>query len=180
MRQIILINYAGITRSKYAFCCPKGGGGYPIPGPDGGYPHPALDGGGGGYPHPSTEGYPSLDRGVPPSSLEWGVPPSLNGGFPHSRWDGGIPSVQGWMGYSPCPRLDEVPSTPSKAGWGYPLSNTWWGYPLFKARWGTPPSRGYPNPPPGRVYPPPPCGQTDGWTDTCQNITFTPYYVRRR
>ena len=26
----------------------------------------------------------------------------------------------------------------------------------------------------------PPCGQTDGWTDMCQNITFPSYYVRGR
>ena len=67
---------------------------------------------------------------------------------------------------------------------------------------GTPPARvppprldlaGYPLPPScpmafwemlqsimGYGYPPPPHGQTDWWTDACQNITFPSYYVRGR
>ena len=70
------------------------------------------------------------------------------------------------------------------------------GYP---PSWVPPPWQGTPPAGPGRVPPPsgcpmafwemlqsimgygyPPCGQTDGRTDTCQNITFPSYYVRGR
>ena len=110
-------------------------------------------------------GYPCL--GTPQPGL-MGVPkvgyPPL--GYPLARSDGGYPPARSNGGY---PRWGTPPL-------GYPLARSDGGYP----RWGTP-LLGYPpiGVPPSwtwLVYPSPPQVWTDrrmdGWTDTCQNITF--------
>ena len=72
-----------------------GGPGYPIPGLDRGDPVPCLDWG--GYPIPGPDGGYSI---------------LLTGGTPSKIRMGGIPPVQVWMGYPPCPRLDGLPPPP--------------------------------------------------------------------
>ena len=94
--------------------------------------------------------------------LRWGTPQQAN---PPARSDGstqGGPPAWTWLGYPhldlagvpPCLDLAGIP--PAWIWLGYPPSWTWLGYPPF------------------------PCGQTDGWTDTCENNTFPSYYVRGR
>ena len=108
-------------------------------------------------------GTPSL-LGVPQPGLTgrgtWsGVPTGRGTSTPRSDWggtQGGIPPPLGWT----------WPGYPSGWTWpGYPspLAGPGWGTPLAGPGWGT-------HSPVDR--------QMDGWTDTCQNITFPSYYVR--
>ena len=120
----------------------------------------------------NARGIPTAVYQVTQLSPKVGYPPtSSDGGYP--RW--GTPPVG-------------VP--PTRSDWGtqggvppaVPPGQVQWGYP----RWG-PPGQGYPPPhwtwlgyPPPHldlagVTPPPPVWtdrQMDGWTDSCQNITF--------
>ena len=94
--------------------------------------------------------------GVPPSR---GYPqPGPTGGYPRwgTPWQGWPPG-QVWWGV---PKV--VPPWPGPRG-------AWGGYPPARSDGGLP-DRGTP----------PRCGQTEWWTDTCQNITFPSYYVRGR
>ena len=139
-----------LRRIKYSICYPKWGAL-----PQQGYPaQPGLMGG--------TWG------GVPPG---WGTPTGLMGwGVPEVGTPGRGTTYQVLMGvpkvWYPCPQPGGVP--PYQVWWG-----TWGGVPPSRPGWGTPPSG------PGWGTPPR-CGQTDGWTDTCQNITFPSYHVRGR
>ena len=121
-----------------------------------------------------------LEVGYPPAGV---LPPGQsNGGYP--RWgtpqpglmegstQGGVPPGRG----TPQSGLMGVPKvgTPSRGTpWPGLVGGTWGGYPLAGEP-PPPPGPGLGTPPsgPGRGTPPPRCGQTDGWTDTCQNITF--------
>ena len=99
---------------------------------------------------------------------------------------GGVPH----LGYPPSdlarvpPHLDlvRVPLQLDLAG--VPPVWTWLGYPPSSDLAGVPPHLGLAGVPlwPGGVTPPPPRGQTDGWTDTCQSITFprTTYAVGKK
>ena len=130
-------------------------------------------------------GYPPPRPGLMGGYLRWGTPcqgtpqPGLTGG----TW-GGVPPSRG----IPQPGLMGVPEV------GYPPSQgTSWpglmGVPevgcLDLAGVPPPPGPGWGTPPPAWTwlgYPPgwgnqPQCGQTDGWTDMCENITFPSYYV---
>ena len=117
-------------------------------------------------------GYPPArsDRGVP----EMGYPPL---GYPLARSDGGYPR---WgtspLGYLPARSDRGVPKEgypPPGPGCGTPPGWTWPGYPPPGPGWGTP-HLDLAGIPPSWTWPgyPPRCGQTDGWTDMCQNITF--------
>ena len=183
--------------SEYSFCCPNWvppphpdlAGGVPCQGvPYLGTPHT----GPGGYP---ARGYPTWvppiphpDLGTPPHPGPGGYPamgvPCL--GTPHPGL-GGYPAKGIAYLHTPCPGLG-----------GYPAGGTLPGYP----QQGTPHPdlAGYPPQLDLTGYPPSVCpmafwvmlqsimgygyppryGQTDGWTDTCQNITFPSYYVRGR
>ena len=152
-------------RIKYSICFPRWG--TPWPGLMGGTPsgpspmggtYPRLGTPGRGIPHPGPRGVPEV-------------------GYPLKRSDGWYPwwGTQVWW-YprwgTPPPGLTGVPEVlypppgvpPSLAGVTLPsrvtLHWTWLGYPPSGPGQGIPPS----------------CGQTDGWmdgwTDTCQNITF--------
>ena len=91
------------------------------------------------------------------------------------------------VGYPPPPQpglMGGVPKVGYPPGRGYPPARsdggTQGGYPLVPPRagpgWGTLPPRwtwlGYPPVWTDRLM--------DGWTDTCENITFPSYYVRGR
>ena len=114
----------------------------------------------GGYPRwgtPIRPGWGDTRGGVP--SIGVASQPGLTGGT-----QGEVPPTWTWLGY---PQLDLA---------GVPPTWIWLGYPprLDLAR--VPPTwswLGYPPSPagPGQGTPPR-CGQTDWWTDMCQNITF--------
>ena len=101
--------------------------------------------------------------GYPPR--QWG-PPQPD---PMGDTQGGIPPDRGRP--PPWPDLIGVPEVRYPLA-GVPPSQVWQGVPKWGTRGGVPPActwLGYP----------PSCGQTDRWTDTCQNITFprTTYVV---
>ena len=144
-------------------------------------------------------GYPPAGMGVPevryPSA---GVPLA---GVPPTRSDGeGVPEVGyplagvppqpgltgGTQGRVPPGRGTPWPGLMGGTQGGVPptgvppLARSDGGYP----RWGTPqagvtPQQGYPLAGPGWGTPPVD-RQMDGWTDTCEKITFPSYYVRGR
>ena len=132
---------------------------------------------------PGSPPCPNLAGGVPylGTPPRQGTPPSWPGGYP--AW---VPSHPGpgvpYLGTpSRVPPGREPPQQGTPPQGTPPLSWTWLG---------TPP----PNVCPvafwvmlqstmGYGYPPPPLWTDrlmDGWTDTCQNITFPSYYVRGR
>ena len=121
-----------------------------------------------GYtPHQGTP-QPGPTEGVP----EVGYPQM---GYPPARSDGGVPKV----GYPPSGYPQPGP-TGGYPRWGSPPIGV---PPLAGPGWGTHPHldlAGVPSPPRTWQGYPPRYGQTDGWTDTCQNITFPSYYVRGR
>ena len=134
-----------------------------------GNPHRVPGGTRGGVPPPGQVWWRG---GVYP---RWGTPhqgiprPGLTGGVSEV----GYPPAWTWLGYPP-----------TWTWLGYPPSTwTWLGTPLPGPGWGTPSCLDLAgvSPPPGV---PPRWGQTDGWmdgwTDTCENITFPSYYVRGR
>ena len=122
-----------------------------------------------GYPPPRQVWWEGTWGGVPPPAggtpcqVWWGVPEV---GYPPGR---GTPCQVWWGGT----RGGVPPLARSEGGylrWEYPPGWTWLGYqPPPGWTW-----LGYPPPlaGPGWGTPPPRCGQTDWWTDTCQNITF--------
>ena len=128
-------------------------------------------------------GSPPAGVPPPPARSDWRIPEVGYplAGVPPASSDGGTQGgVHPPQGYAPLPGLTPSPSGPGRDTLppiGYPPPIwTWLGYP--PPHW-VPPSHldlaGVPHP-----HPPSRCGQTDGWTDTCQNITFPWYYVRDR
>ena len=103
---------------------------------------------------PPWPGYPP-GQGTPPGWTWQGTPPSQ--GTPPAR-------------VSPPPQLDLAGYPPPPAGPGRVTPPPWLPHGILGnvakhcGIWVPPPSR----------------GQTDWWTDTCQNITFPSYYVRGR
>ena len=116
------------------------------------------------------------------------------------------PPPTGWTWPSPPPAgpdppLPAGPDPPPPTGWTWPHLASWTWLPLPAGPdpppgWTWPPcqldltprppswTEDWPPPLAELRTDPPPCGQTeswmDGWTDTCQNITFPSYYVRGR
>ena len=166
-------------------------GGVPRPPPpQQGYPPPGLMGGGGtwggvplwqGYPWPGPMGVPKVGSSWPGVT----TPARPNGGRVIPKVGSNLARVTPWQGTPPQPG-------PTGAG-GYPRWGTpwpglrgvpkvgytpWQGYPppflTGGYQGGVPLSRGTPHLDLAEVTPPPPGvnRQTDGWTDTCQNITF--------
>ena len=142
---------------------------------------------GGTPPWVPQSGYPPLGTlvGVPPVRLTPSGYPQL--GYPLS----GYPPV----GVLPIrvPPVGVPQSRYPLSGYpllGYPSQGTpWSGYPLLRYPPSGVPHRGTPLGWTWLGYPPPVPGsgthlgvdrQMDGWTDTCQNITFPSYYVRGR
>ena len=187
---------------KYSICYPVWGGVAPHQGTPGqvqeGYPRWDTPHWGTSWPGP-TVWVPEVEcppTGVHPGQVWWKVPKVgyLPSGYPQ-------PGPTGGWGYPRWSTPIRVSSPPGLIGgtWGgvpHP-GQVQWGYP----RWGTPhqgtplpgltggPKVGYPlagvpgwgTLPPGPGWSTPPrCGQTEWWTDTCQNITFPSYYVRGR
>ena len=170
--------------------------------PPAGVPPARSDGGTwGGVPLP-WQGYPldRSDQGYPRWSTPWQryPQPGLTGGY--SRWStpqqdtpwpgltggtwGGVPLGRSTPTKVPPGTPTRVPRVPPCQVWwgtqdGVPLHPLAW-VPLARSdgwypRWGTPWED---------LAGVPPSGQTDqwidGWTDTCENITFPSYYVRGR
>ena len=144
--------------SDYSFCCPILADPPPPPpaGPD---PPPAAG------PDP-----PWLDLNPPPGSWTWPPPGSLT--WPPQQLD-----------LTPPAGPDSPPATgpdpPPPAGPEPPPGSWTWAPPPPPAG-PDPPRLDLTPPPAGLRTDPPPRGQTDWWTDTCQNITFPSYYVRGR
>ena len=107
-------------------------------------PWPGLMGG--GYPRWGTPHRGTPQPGLMGGYLRWGTS-GRGTPYPHQVW-WGVPGVGycPWQGYPP----------PSRGT----LCQVWWGVPKVGSPHWT--WLGYP----------PRCGQTDWWTDTCQNITF--------
>ena len=129
-----------------------------------------------GYPPPPRQGTPPRAGLTGGGYPRWGTPrPGLMGGVPKVRyppWGTPWPGLMGGTrgGVPPWPGLTGVPEVgyPPLPGYPTPARSRQDGYP----RWGTPPPRPGLTPPGPGWGTPPRCGQTDGWTDTCQNITF--------
>ena len=84
-----------------------------------------------------------------PRRIKYYICCPVPGGYPPSG-PGRVPPSRGYLPLAwGTPWAGGTPPWPG----GLPPSWTWLGYPSW----------------PGGVSP---CGQTDGWTDTCQNITF--------
>ena len=118
-------------------------------------------------------------RGIPTAAYQvLHLLSCTGGGYPclrvypiPGRGGGGVPPIWTWPVVSP--GQVEYPSLPAGPGWGTPPPCQL-GYPPPTAGpgQGTPGQVGYPS-----LWTD---GWLNGWTDTCENITFPSYYVRGR
>ena len=165
-RQSSCVNARGIPTAAYQVLHLLPEVGYP----PGEFPTPPLlarsNGGGGGCTWGGVPPQPGLTGGrgrwgTPPSR----VPPARSNGAVYPRW------VTPLAGYPPA---------------RYPPGQVWWGeVPEVGTPWpglmgGTPQLGSPPRLDLAGVPPPLVDRQNDGWTDTCENITFPSYYVRGR
>ena len=159
-------------------CCPVLG--VPLPGgtPAGGYSLPGV----------GTPGTPSLTWPGYPPVWTWLRYPPWPGGVPSQLDLAGVPPSWTWPRYPLWLDLARLPP-PTWTWLGYPSPGcgtprwTWLGYPPGWTWPGYPPSWIWLGYPPGLVGYPPRLDlagvpslwtdrQMDGWTETCQNITF--------